>query len=90
MVSLMVCLFVCFYKIFIISLAPYNATGNETCPYYYDIDECEFDYSRYFSESKTVLFFIRNDVSETVNQVTINIYEGEFNFFWKFLVLVQF
>lgn len=89
MVSLMVCLYVClflqdFYDFFH-TLAPYNATGNETCPYYYDIDECEFDYSRYFSESKTVLFFIRNDVSETVNQVTINIYEGEFNFFGNWL-----
>lgn len=71
---LSLCIFIIIIFFFV---APYNATGNETCPYYYDIDECEFDYSRYFSESKTVLFFIRNDVSETVNQVTINIYEGE-------------
>uniref|UniRef100_D3TNI2 Putative salivary mucin n=1 Tax=Glossina morsitans morsitans TaxID=37546 RepID=D3TNI2_GLOMM len=55
--------------------APYNSTGNETCPFFYSIQECKIDFTRYYSESKTVLFFIRNEVSQILNQVTINIYE---------------
>lgn len=39
-------------------------------------DKCDFIFARYFADSKTILFFIRNEVSESVNQVTINIYEG--------------
>nr|XP_014103523.2 uncharacterized protein LOC106627782 [Bactrocera oleae] len=57
--------------------APYNATGNETCRYYFPLEKCEYNYTRFFYESKTVLFFIRNDVSEKLNQVTINIYEAK-------------
>lgn len=56
--------------------APYNATGNETCDYYLMYDTCDIPYDRYFGDSRTILFFIRNEVSETVNQVTVNIYEG--------------
>lgn len=57
--------------------APYNATGNETCRYYFPLEKCEYNYTRFFYESKTVLFFIRNEVSEKLNQVTINIYEAK-------------
>lgn len=57
-------------------LAPYNVTGDEDCMFYTNLSECRFMYTRYFNESKTVLFFLRNAVSNTVNKVTINIYEG--------------
>lgn len=71
------------YTVFlsILSSAPYNITGNEDCIFYNNLSECSFGFSRYFSESKTVLFFLRNDVSKTVNKVTINIYEGKNNFY---------
>lgn len=61
--------------------APYNITGNEGCVFYSNLSTCRFPYTRYFNESKTVLFFLRNEVSSTVNKVTINIYEGEHNSF---------
>lgn len=57
--------------------APYNSTGNETCDQYEPIETCSYEYMRYFSESKTILFFIRNEVSQTLNQVTINMYEAQ-------------
>ncbi|XP_004535641.1 uncharacterized protein LOC101458300 isoform X1 [Ceratitis capitata] len=57
--------------------APYNATGNEICRYYFPLETCEYNYTRFFYESKTVLFFIRNEVSEKLNQVTINMYEAK-------------
>lgn len=66
------------YLVFLLS-APYNATGNETCDYYMTYDKCDIPYDRYFPDSRTILFFIRNEISETVNQVTINIYEGQQN-----------
>ncbi|TDG50473.1 hypothetical protein AWZ03_003062 [Drosophila navojoa] len=57
--------------------APYNATGNETCSSYDSFDKCDFNFARYFADSKTILFFIRNEVSATLNQVTVNIYEAK-------------
>uniref|UniRef100_A0A1A9VB86 Uncharacterized protein n=1 Tax=Glossina austeni TaxID=7395 RepID=A0A1A9VB86_GLOAU len=32
--------------------APYNSTGNETCPFFYSIKECKIDFTRYYSEIK--------------------------------------
>lgn len=63
-----------------LSSAPYNATGNETCGPYVKYDKCDIPYERFFLDSKTILFFIRNEVSQTVNQVTINIYEGIYTY----------
>ncbi|XP_055848942.1 uncharacterized protein LOC129913961 [Episyrphus balteatus] len=55
--------------------APYNLTGNETCSSWLSITSCSFQLRRWFAQSKTILFFIRNPIASSVNQVTINFYE---------------
>lgn len=55
--------------------APYNLSGNETCANWNQLSSCSFTLRRWFAESKAILFFIKNPIAISVNQVTINFYE---------------
>ncbi|XP_059612516.1 uncharacterized protein LOC132258962 isoform X2 [Phlebotomus argentipes] len=56
---------------------PYNITGNETCIGWLPTDACDFDVTHFLSQAQpyTLLVIIKNDVTKTINQVAVNIYE---------------
>lgn len=57
----------------------HNSTGNETCKSWIKIETCDFPFTHYFGESGTytLIIVIRNQVTTSVNQVAVNIYQGE-------------